>query len=306
MRDYTRELEVVRRLLSPGMPPLGIAFGWAQPEAVGIAKIGAAGVSLRSEIHLDDLSMTKKDKKRLVAAAKEAGIYEEFPERIDLSPTLFSVEVFYPFEGMRPYHQALHRLHLLFFNSYGVLDGEMHNWACESPCELSEYYYGEVQATYGTWDLQFSDNKEVVDILLEKVDLSEFSHAYGEEASDPPAYPPASWVREKNAVALLFGEEAARDDPGELVFGVAAAIEAVVETQPEHWEKSLDLMDVQVADLDSFEKIRDRLATRLAKLPELSAFAVSARDATNFDNLRAVMDDLREKAPAMGIWLIAA
>lgn len=305
MRDYTRELDVVKYLLLPGMPPLGMAFGWEQPENMGCTYLGTADVTVQGDLHLDNLPDNQDLKDQLIEAAKEENCYNEWNESITLESGLFSVEVSYPFEKMRASDQAIQRLCVLFFNSYGVLNGEMHNWACEASCDLCGSYFDKPEAQYGAWEHIADNDSDVLDILVsEKIDLSPWARSYESVASDPPEKPPLAWVQKNEAVALLFGKEASEEDDGTLEMALACAIQAVVETQPEHWDKELFLLDIQSYDLPTFEEIRDRAASRLRELPELASFAKRAGEAKDFDALRECMDDMSKAAPAMGIWLI--
>lgn len=305
MREYTRELEIIKHLLLPGTPPLGMAFGWEQPDDTGYAYLGTADVIVRGNIDLDELPEDEDFKDRLIAAAKEENSYNEWNESITLEEVLFSVGVSYPFEKMRASDRAIQRLCVLFFNSYGVLNGEMHNWACEASRGLCGFYSGRPETQHGTWEQLTDRDSDVVDILVsEKVDLSPWSRAYESEALEPPEKPPLAWVRQSDAVSHLFGKESSIEDSGSLELALACAIQAVVETQPEHWDKELFLLDIQYNDLPTFEGVRDRASSRLRELPELALFAKRAGEARDFDELRECMDEMAKEAPAMGVWLI--
>ncbi len=310
--DYSAEVEVLKRLLSPGALPMGDSFGWSQPELDEIAYLGEAEVSCHeSWVKVKGITSDELLWDAIREAARTDENYDEEDDEVkDLDFSELAVEVSYPFTKMSPFERARYQLRVLLVNSQGVLDGDAHSWALFVSKDQAADYWRRSDAKLGDWNADCCpDESALLDLLIEKkIDLSRWSSAYdvwGEE--DLEEMPPFKWIQEHGILKSLFGlsDEEIRYGDNELERAIAYALEALIEDQPPEWEHLLYLNDIQSFAGLTFEASRDRIADRMEELPIIASFTERIRATTTYEEVNAVMKDFYEVAPSLKVWVVA-
>jgi hypothetical protein len=163
-------LELIQSFLQPGMPTLGMWFGWNQPEQNDQVKLGSVYATHTMSVYWEDLfeGASLDDKKEFVKLCK---LMKHDPREVMTISGLWNAdEVFFPFNKLDNGDKCLYRLHVMAINT----GSDYHNWAVEFGERLAEIYWDNNDATC-EWELYEEDNdfsREMWDIfkhLLPKI-----------------------------------------------------------------------------------------------------------------------------------------
>ena len=150
--DYSREADVLARMLRPGSLPMGDSFNWEQPQDDELAYLGEAEVACSGDARIARLTRMKWLQKRIRYVARSEDIYTDWNDSVELDGDELGVAVEYPLDKMSRYEQARYRLRVLLINSQGVLDGEAHEWALQTSRDQCAKYWDKKEAKRGKWD----------------------------------------------------------------------------------------------------------------------------------------------------------
>jgi hypothetical protein len=142
-------LIVIRDMLQPDTPTLGMWFGWSQPEPNETVKLGSAYASDTLEFTWEEVfeSATHDEKKAFVRLCREYKVPYRW-EPIRLRGLWLADEVFFPFNSLGRGEQCLYRLHTMAVNTMT----DYHNWAIEYGEYLAEMYVDNKKADV-SWEL---------------------------------------------------------------------------------------------------------------------------------------------------------
>jgi hypothetical protein len=168
-------IELIKEWIKPGYPPLGMQFGWIQPNDNDHITLGDLYCSFSGEYTIQDLlfidlgypnydlelAVSLNTAKQVILESRNMGIKDLRKDKISFDGIYCSENPSIEFGELSEEESILYRLSILVLNT--MTNG--HNFAVEYLDYLAEYHVGKGSVSWSLYDRGYPDDYEIGNIV---------------------------------------------------------------------------------------------------------------------------------------------